>query len=162
MMNLTTRIALSLATFGFVGLLGASPARAGSHGGDHHADRAERMCAELACTDAQKTRIQAIREAKAPQMKAARDNLRKLHDQLKVELRKPTIDVKAVERLDAEMAAQKAAMHKQRRASQLQILALLNADQKAKFVDRMERGKGHGKGHGKHGEGKPRGPKRAG
>ncbi len=162
MMTLTNRIALSLATFGFVGLLGASQAQAGQHDGERRADKSERLCAQLACTDAQKTQIKAIKDAKAPQMKAARDNLRQLHAQLKVELRKPTPDVKAIERLDAEMAAQKAAVHKQRRASQLQILALLKPDQKAKFLDRMDRGHG-GKGHGKgKGKSKLQGPPRAG
>nr|WP_293174536.1 Spy/CpxP family protein refolding chaperone [Nannocystis sp.] len=169
-MTLTTRIALSLATFGFIGLLGASQAQAGQHNGErrtdnkmHKADKSERLCAKLACSDAQKTQIKAIKDAKAPQMKAARDNLRKLHAQLKVELHKPSPDVKVIERLDAEMAAQKAAVHKQRRASQLQVLALLKPDQKAKFLDRSERGgnKGHGKGHGK-GKGKLQGPQRAG
>lgn len=158
MITLTTRIALSLATFGFASLLGISPAQAGQRGGDHNVDKAERMCAKLACTDAQKTQIKAIKAAKAPQMKAARDNLRKLHDQLKLELRKSTPDVKTIERLDAEMAAQKTAMHKQRRASQLQILALLKPDQKAKFLDRMDKGgrREHGKGRGK-GQGRGRG-----
>lgn len=171
MMTLTTRIALSLATFGFASLLGMSPAEAALPGGDRHADKAERMCARLACTDAQRTQIKAIKEAKAPQMKVARENLRKLHEQVKAELRKPTPDAKAIERLDAEMAAQKTAMHKQRRASQLQILALLKPDQKAKLLDRMDKGgpgRGHGRGHGrKHGRGQGQrgqgqGPQRAG
>ncbi len=175
MMTLTTRIALSLATFGFIGLLGASQAQAGQHNGERRhgkmekADKSGRLCAKLACSDAQKTKIKAIKDAKAPQMKAARDNLRKLHAQLKVELHKPSPDVKVIERLDAEMAAQKAAVHKQRRASQLQVLALLGPDQKAKFLDRSERGhgkhKGHGKSHGKgrgKGRGKFQGPQRAG
>ena len=167
MMTLITRIALSLATFGFVGLLGASQAQAGQHNGERghdnsgKADKSERMCAQLACSDAQKTQIKAIKDAKAPQMKAARDNLRKLHAQLKVELHKPTPDVKAIERLDAEMAAQKAAVHKQRRQQQLQVLALLKPDQKAKFLDRSERGHGKNKGHGK-GRGNFQGPQRAG
>ncbi len=175
MMTLTTRIALSLATFGFVGLLGASQAQAGQHNGERRhdksdkagkldrADKSERLCAKLACSDAQKTQIKAIKDAKAPQMKAARDNLRKLHAQIKVELRKPSPDVKAIERLDAEMAAQKAAVHKQRRAQQLQVLALLKPDQKAKFLDRGERGHGKHKGHGKgKGKGQFQGPQRAG
>lgn len=151
MMTLTTRIALSLATFGFASLLGVSPAQASQHG----AAKAERMCAELTCTDAQKTQIEAIKAARAPQRQAAHDSLRQLHDQIKQELRKPTPDTKTIERLDAEMAAQKATMHKQRRASHLQILALLKPDQKAKFLDKMDkRGKrGHGKGH-NHGKGR--------
>jgi len=169
MMTLTTRIALSLATFGFVGLLGASPALAGQDGEGRRADRtdkAARMCAELACTDAQKAQIKSIKDAKVPQMKAARDNLRQLHAQIKAELRKPSPDARTIERLDAEMAAQKAAVQKQRRAGQLQILALLKPDQKAKLLDRMERrhgkqgAKGEGQGRGKRG-GKFKGPQRA-
>lgn len=177
MMTLTTRIALSLATFGFIGLLGASTAQAGPNGGDRRhadkadrtgkADKAERMCAKLACTAAQLAQIKTIKDAKVPQMKAARDNLRKLHAQIKVELRKPSPDVKAIERLDAEMAAQKAALHKQRRASQLQVLAILKPEQRAKLLDRLERGHGKrdGKGPGKRGgrrDGQFDGPRRAG
>ena len=172
MLTLTHRIALSLATFGFIGLLGASPAQAGQQNADGNTskpDKADRMCAQLACTAAQKTQIKAIKDAKAPQMTAARGNLQKLHAQLQAELRKPSPDVKAIERLDAEMAAQKAAAHKQRRQSQLQVLALLKPEQKAKFLDRSERhGKGGGKGHGrgKHGKGKGKGkfqgPRRTG
>ena len=157
MMTLTTRIALSLATFGFASMLGMSQAQAAQPAGDRHADKAERMCAKLACSDAQKAQIKAIRDARAPQMKAARDNLRKLHDQVKAELRKPSPDAKAIERLDAEMAAQKAALHKQRRASQLQVLALLKPDQKARLLDQMDKkGQGHGRGKG-HGRGGRRG-----
>ncbi len=156
MTTFTTRIALTLASFGFASFLGVSTAQAGEHGGKDRADRAGRMCAELACTPAQKARIDAIHAAKKPQMQAARDTMRKLHDQLEVELRRPTVDAKAVERIDAQIAAQRAAMQSQRRASQLQVLALLNADQKAKFVDKMDR-KG-GKHGGKHG-GKRGGPK---
>lgn len=153
MTTFTTRIALALASFGFASFLGVSTAQAGEHGGK---DRADRMCAELACTPAQKAKIDAIHAAKKPQMQAARDTMRKLHDQLKVELRRPTVDAKAIERIDAQIAAQHATMQTQRRASQLQVLALLNADQKAKFVEKMDR-KG-GKHGGKHG-GKRGGPK---
>jgi protein CpxP len=157
MMTLTTRIALSLATFGFASFLGMSPAHAARPDGDRKADKAERLCAKLACSDAQKTQIKAIKDAKAPQMKAGRDNLRKLHEQVRAELRKPSPDAKAIERLDAEMAAQKAALHKQRRASQLQILALLKPDQKARLLDQMDKkGQGHGRGKG-HGKGGRRG-----
>lgn len=158
MMTLTTRIALSLATFGFASLLGITPAQA-AQPAQGRADKAERMCKKLDCTDAQRTQIKAIKDAKAPQMKAGRDNLRKLHAQVKAELRKPSPDAKAIERLDAEMAAQKAALHKQRRANQLQILALLKPDQKAKLLDKMDK-KGRGRGHGKgreHGKGRGRG-----
>lgn len=170
MMTLTTRIALSLATFGFAGLLGVSTAQAGEHAGKDHAGRAERMCAELACTAQQKAKIEAIHAAKKPQMQAARDSMRKLHDQLEVELRKPTIDAKAVERIDAQIAAQHATMQSQRRAAELQVLALLTPEQKTKFLDRMDRkgDRGHHGGHGKGRRGGPRGggdfrgPQRAG
>ena len=149
MTTLTHRIALGLATFGFVGLLAGSAQAAptAAAGKDRSEAKAERMCAKLACTDAQKAKIKQIKTSgKTPQQKAARDSLRKLQDQVQAELRKPSPDARAIERLDAQIAAQKASLHSQRRASQLQILAVLTPDQRAKFLDHAgKRGKGKGK-----------------
>jgi Spy/CpxP family protein refolding chaperone len=164
MTTLTNRIvlssfsSLSIATFGLVALLAGSAQAAPTAGGkDRSEAKGGRMCAKLACSDAQKAKIKQIRtSAKTPQQKAARDNLRKLHEQVQAELRKPSPDARAIERLDAQIAAQKTALHSQRRASQLQILAVLTPDQRAKFLDHAgKRGKGKG-GHRKGGKGQRR------
>ncbi len=161
MMTLTTRIALALASFGFASLLGVSPAQAApTRGGkDRTHAKGERMCAKLACSDAQKARIKEIKTAgQTPQSKAARDNLRTLREQVRAELRKPSPDPKTVARLDAQIATQKAALHSQHRARQLQILAVLSPEQKARFLDHAgKRGKGKGKGKANKARGAQRG-----
>jgi len=157
MTTLIHRIALSALTFGFVGLLAGSAEAApagGAHGKDRSEAKGDRLCAKLACTDAQKAKIKQIKaSSKTPQHKAARDNLHKLQGQVQAELRKPSPDARAIERLDAQIAAQRTALHSQRRSHQLQILAALTPEQRSKFLAHGERGgkgkAGHGKGKGK-------------
>ena len=157
--TLSTRItlgSLGIATFGLVALLAgsaqAAPTAAGNN--DRSEAKGERMCAKLACTDAQKAKIKQIKASnKTPQQKAAHDNLRKLQDQVQAELRRPSPDARAIERLDGQITAQRTALHGQRRAQQLQILAVLTPDQRTKFLDHAgRRGKGKG-GQRKHGKG---------
>jgi len=162
--TLSTRIALNsfgLATFALVGLLAgsaeAAPAR-GAGGKDRTEAKANHMCAKLACTDAQKAKIKQIKQSnKTPQQKAARDNMRKLQDQVQAELRKPSPDARAIERLDSQIAAQRTALHSQRRASQLQILAALTPEQRTKFLAHADK-----RGKGKRGKGGKHQDKRAG
>ena len=161
-MTMTTfisRIALSALTFGFVGLLAGSAQAAptDARGKDRSEAKGDRMCAKVACTDAQKAKIKQIKaSSKTPQHKAARDNLRTLHHQVQAELRKPSPDARAIERLDAQIAAQKTALHSQRRSSQLQILATLTPEQRSKFLAHAERS-GKGKRKGGHGKAKRQG-----
>jgi len=162
MTTLIHRIALSALTFGFVGLLSGSAEAAptgGARGKDRSEAKGDRLCAKLACTDAQKAKIKQIKaSSKTPQHKAARDNLHKLQGQVQAELRKPSPDARAIERLDAQIAAQRTALHSQRRSHQLQILAALTPEQRSKLLAHGERG-GKGKpGHGKRkGKGKRQG-----
>lgn len=164
MTTLTTRIALALATFSFAGLIHSSTAEAApAERQDRGAGKGERMCARLACSPDQKAKIQQIKASKAPQLKAAREQMRTLRAQVQAELRKPSPDAKAIARLDAQIDAQRAAIHSQRRAGQLQLLALLTPEQKTKLLAAADqrRGKGHGKrgGHGqRRGHGKGHGP----
>ncbi len=163
MTTLTTRTArtsrfssimLGLATFGFIGLLGASPAQASPDRGgkDHAAAKADRLCKELSCTPDQKAKIQQIKAAgKTPQNKAAHEEMRALKDQLKAERSKSSPNAATITRLESQLGAKKAVMHSQREARQQQILAVLNADQKAKFQAHIEKRKADkgGKHHGK-------------
>lgn len=152
MNTLLTRLALTLATFGITGILHTSTAEAAPAGGkDRSAARADRMCARLACSPDQKAKIQAIKTSKAPQMKAARDQLRALQAEVQAELQKPSPDARVIARIVAKIDSQRAALHSQRRAGQLQILALLTPDQRSKFLAHDGKGKRGGKGHGKPG-----------
>ncbi len=159
MTTLTARITLALATFGFAGLITTRTAEAAPAGAkDPGAAKADRLCARLACSTDQKAKIQQIKVSKAPQMKASRDQLRALQAQVQAELRKPSPDAKAIARIDAQIASQRAAMHSQRRAGQLQLLALLTPDQRTKLLDHAGKDRRGGKGHGKHrGDNKRRG-----
>lgn len=158
MTTLTARITLALATFGLAGMITTSTAEAAPAGArDRSAAKADRLCARLACSPDQKAKVQQIKVSKAPQMKAARDQLRALQAQVQAELRRPSPDAKAIARIDAQIASQRAAMHSQRRASQLQLLALLTPDQRTKLLDHAGKHKRGGKGHSKRGDHKQRG-----
>jgi Spy/CpxP family protein refolding chaperone len=161
MNTLLTRLALTLATFGIAGIIHTSTAEAAPAGGkDRSAARGDRLCARLACSADQKAKIQAIKTSKAPQMKAARDQLRALKAEVQAELRKPSPDAKAIARIDARIDSQRAALHSQRRAAQLQLLALLTPDQRSKLLAHADKRGGKGEGKGKHrGEGRRRGPR---
>lgn len=158
MNTLLTRLALTLATFGITGIIHTSTAEAAPAGGkDRSAARGDRLCARLACSADQKAKIQAIKTSKAPQMKAARDQLRALKAEVQAELRKPNPDAKAIARIDARIDSQRAALRSQRRAAQLQLLALLNPDQRSKLLAHADKRGGKG-GKGQH-AGKRRGPR---
>lgn len=155
--TLTTRIVLGLATFGFTGLLSATPAQAAPAGGKDRSElKAGRLCDKLACSADQKAKIRQIKVASnTPQHKAARDNLRALKLQRQAERSKPAPDARTLTGLDAQVTAQKAALHSQRDARNQQILALLSVDQKAKFQAHLAARQGgkHKRGnHGKHGK----------
>lgn len=141
------RITLGLATFGLVGVLGASPVHAGGPGhGDKPGFKVDRMCQELTCSDAQRVKIQEIEAADAPRLKTEHEAIRALRDQLRAEFARPSPDARAIERLDDQIAARQATIRKARRAAELKILALLTPAQKAKFVEQLDRRGG------KHGE----------
>lgn len=149
MHTLTRRFALLLATFSLSTLLSSGVAHAGPAAGQQ-GRKHDRMCERLACTAAQKTQIESIRESAAPQIKAAREAMKGLRDQLRAEWQKPAPNAATLERLDGQLDAQKDKIGDLRRAAKLKIHALLTAEQRAKFS--AEKGRG-GK-HGKHGKGR--------
>lgn len=160
MNTLLTRLALSLVSFGLLGVIHTSTAEAApASGQDRSAAKADRLCARLACSADQKAKIQQIKASKAPQRKAARDQLRALRAEVKAELQKQSPDARAIARIDAKIDSQRAALHSQRRAAQLQLLALLTPEQRSKLLAHADKrgGKGKHRGEGKHGgEGKRR------
>lgn len=143
MNTLTRRLALAFAAFGFTTLLTAGDAHAAPAGKrDRHEAMEGRMCARLACTDAQKAQIKTIREADAPRIKAAKQTMRTLRDQMKAEWRKAQPDARTLERLDGELDVQRDKIQDMRRNARLKIHALLTPEQRSKLTDRQ----GHGKG----------------
>ncbi len=152
MHTLTRRLALLLATFSVSTLLSSGVAHAGPAAGkqDRSEHKQNRLCERLACTAAQKTQIESIREATTPQVKAARDAMQDLRAQQRAEWQKAAPSAATLERLDGQIDAQKDKIGDLRRAAKLKIHALLTADQRAKFT--AEKGK-RGK-HGKHGKGR--------
>ncbi|MEZ4450457.1 MAG: Spy/CpxP family protein refolding chaperone [Nannocystaceae bacterium] len=160
MTTLTTRILLGLASFGLVGLLGATPAYAHAGGEKRSPEaRVERLCAELACTPAQKAKILEIKAAgRTPQATAAHDQLRALKQQMRAEREKASPDATVIERLKGQITAQKAVLHGEREATQKKVAAVLTPAQRTKYqahLDaRAKRHEGKRHGEGKRGEGK--------
>lgn len=159
MITLTTRISLGLASLGLASMLGASPAHAGQGHGKSPAAKVERLCAELACTPAQKAKLTEIKaQGRTPEHKAARENLHAMKRQLQAEREKPSPNARTIADLEAKITTQKAALKRQREANRQQMMAVLTPAQKAKFeahlaAKRERHGKGEGKGK-RRGEGK--------
>jgi len=148
MHTLTRRLALLLATFSLSTLLSSGVAHAGPAAGkqDRSEQKQNRLCERLACTAAQKTQIESIHDATAPQVKAAREAMQSLRAQQRAEWQKAAPSAATLERLDGQIDAQKDKIGDLRRAAKLKIHALLTADQRAKFTaEKGKRGK-HGKG----------------
>lgn len=152
MHTLTRRLALALAAFGFTTILTAGDAHAAPAGKrDRHEAKEGRMCARLACTDAQKAQIKTIREADAPQIKAAKQSIQTLREQMKAEWRKAQPDARTLERLDGQLDVQRDKIQDLKRNARLKIHALLTPEQRTRFAERPEHGKGK--------RGGPKGPR---
>lgn len=160
MTTLTTRILLGLASFGLVGLLGAAPAHAHGGGGGKRSPeaRVERLCAELACTPAQKAKILEIKGAsRTPEAMAAHEQLRGLKAQIRSEREKANPDAAAIERLKSQITAQKSVLAAQREATQKKVAAVLTPAQRARYQAHLDaRAKRHAEGK-RHGDGKRKG-----
>jgi Spy/CpxP family protein refolding chaperone len=138
--------------------LASKHARHGKHGKHNPADR---LCAELECTDAQAAQITALMSDLRPERDPAAHEARKAargeaHEAIADAFRAETFDASVLERVapergdkserDAKMVAFAAELH-----------ALLTPEQRAKLADRVAEGGpmlfGHHKGkHGKHGK----------
>lgn len=133
MHRLTRRFALLLAAFGITSVLATGVAHAGSGKPRDPQARLDRKCERLGCTAAQKTQIKAIHAAAAPQIDAARAALRGLRDQQRAEWQKAQPDARALDRLDAQIDAQRDTISDLRRAAKLKVHALLTPEQRAKI-----------------------------
>lgn len=138
MHTLTRRLAFFLTTLCLGTLLSSGVAHAGS-GKQGHANKESRLCERVACTAAQKTQIQSIREASAPQVKQLREALHGLRDQQRAEWQKAAPSAAVLERLDGQIDAQRDKIGDLRRADRLKIHALLTPEQRAKFSAAKDR-----------------------
>lgn len=154
MNTIITRITLGLVTFGLTGALLAGDAQA--RGAGHDGKRVDRMCQRLECTADQRTKIAKIQETQGPGLKAEREAMRALRQQVRAEWAKASPDVRALDKLDDQIAAHQAKIHDARRAAMLQIHAILTPAQRAKLAAAMDR---KGKGEGRKGEGR-KGPRK--
>jgi Spy/CpxP family protein refolding chaperone len=149
-----TRITLGLVTFGLTGALLAGDAHARGAGRD--GKLVDRMCQRLECSADQRTRIAKIQETQAPNLKAEREAMRALRQQVRAEWAKAAPDARTLDKLDDQIAAHQARIHDARRAAMLQIHAILTPAQRAKLAAAMDR-KGKGKGEGR---GERKGPRK--
>lgn len=149
MLTTMTKMVMT-AVFGLAMFGATGEAEAGGHRGD----RGGKMCERLECTDAQKAQLKQIREADKPAMKAERQALRDLEQQLVAEYRKPAFDAAKVKALRGQIDARKATVDSQREAMKAKIDAILTPAQRAKLAEfkaqhKDKKGKGHHRGGGR-------------
>lgn len=155
MLSTMTKMVMT-AVFGLT-MFAAGDASAGGHRGD----RGAKMCERLECTAAQKAQLTQIREAHKPAMKAEREAIRDLKQQLVAEYQKDRFDAAKVAALREQIDARKAAAKRDREAMKAKVEAILTPAQRAKLAElkaqhRGPKGKGHHRGPGR-GHGKARG-----
>lgn len=153
-------LALSASTVFAQGMMGPGD-KAGHHGmhaGKDHADfakrRVEHMSKIVGATDEQKAKLLTIAEGSAKNMQALHEKQRDLHKREMDLMTAATIDRNAINRLNAEQAANHDALRQIRDKAQLDSAEVLTAEQRTKLAsnmkNRMEQHKGHmGPGHGK-------------
>jgi Spy/CpxP family protein refolding chaperone len=136
----------------------------GKHGKHGKHNPADRLCAELECTDAQAAEIAALMSDLRPERDAAAHEARKAargeaHEAIAAAFRAESFDVSVLERVAPERGDER-----EREAKMLsfatELHALLTPEQRAKLADRVAEGgpmlfghhkRGKGK-HGKHGD----------
>ncbi len=132
----------------------------GAHPGPHGrpaARRIERLCRIAQCTDDQREAIRGIYERGRKATQADRKRLRALHEKMRAEWKKPTLDRDAILRLHDEIAQVKAALGRKRLERRIEALSALSPQQRQRLAD--ARAAHHAKKHGKK-RGKKRGEKR--
>ena len=140
-------------------VLVAPDARA-AHGG-RDAERAD-LCERLACTDDQRTKIDAIRASHREDMADERTEAKRLREALKAERKKPSPNAEEIARLQASLDAVKAEMRRGREAKKAEISAVLTPEQRERFAAMKAKHEAKRKAHGERGGGKAkasRGPK---
>jgi Spy/CpxP family protein refolding chaperone len=133
-----------------------APASAEDAGGGRHGKGAG-MCERLECTDAQRTRIEAIRAEHREETADERAEAKRLHAALKAERSASKPDAEKLARLQSELDALKTGLRQARSESKAEISAVLTAEQRERLgAMKAERKAEHGKdkAHGKREHGK--------
>lgn len=135
----------------------------GAHAG-RHGKRAG-MCERLACTDDQRVRIDAIRDAHREDSKDERAAVKDLRRALKAEESKPSPNAEELARLRAALDTATLALAQERHETKAEVAAVLTPAQReqlAAMKGKHEGKKGkHGKAHGKGKQGKGKDGKQA-
>jgi Spy/CpxP family protein refolding chaperone len=101
--------------------------------GRRHAARAD-LCERIECTDDQKLRIDAVRDAHREGAADERAEAKRLREALKAERHKASPDADEIASLQASLDAIKTSMKRDREASKAEISAVLTAEQRERLA----------------------------
>ena len=98
----------------------------------HHGKRAG-LCDRIECTDEQRAKVDAIRDAHRQDAADERAEAKALREALKVERKKAEPNPEEIARLEAALDSVKAELRRDREASKAEIAALLTPEQRAEL-----------------------------
>lgn len=115
----------------------------GAHGGGagmmFGGGRMEHVLDAVDATDAQRAQIKTLTDAAMQDLKAQREAGRKLHEQGLALFGAPVVDANAVEALRQQMLAQHDQASKRMSQLMVDVSRVLTPEQRAKFVERMQK-----------------------
>jgi Spy/CpxP family protein refolding chaperone len=158
-MNTAIVTAVSSALLSLLSIVAAPDAGAAAKDGAHGGRRGHgELCEKLACTDAQRAEIDAIRSAVRTETQDERAAMAALKLELRAAKQAAKPDPVVIDGLRAKLKALHATMKSAREQSRTAIEAVLTPAQREQFAAmKAEHAKKHGKGKhgkGKHGKGK--------
>lgn len=128
-------ITTTLLTLGFAGALSDAPATAATEAKREHHGVAGKLCEKLSCTSAQKTQVQSIAKELHEDTKPDRESIQRLQRKLGAELAKASPSEPAIDTLAGELARHQSEMTKRALESVLELHAVLDATQRARFAE---------------------------
>ncbi|MCH9684587.1 MAG: Spy/CpxP family protein refolding chaperone [Deltaproteobacteria bacterium] len=155
----------ALGGLALVGLTGVAVAKPGADAKGAEGRHRGGICAKLSCTEVQKEKVREVMQEMRADGKADREAIKRLHGQMAAEFAKDAPDEAAMRSIQAEVARHKGELHERGFDAMMEIHGLLDAEQRAKMAEAMERhgpkGMMHGGRHGRRGKGKRGKGKRA-
>lgn len=127
-------ITTTLSSLGLLGALADAPATLAPKKGEH-AGFAGKLCEKLSCTSSQKTQVQEITKELKAATKPDRTAIEQTQRKLAVELAKASPSQAVIDSLAAEIAKHQAEMTKRGLEAVLEVHALLDASQRARFAE---------------------------
>jgi Spy/CpxP family protein refolding chaperone len=127
-------ITTTLLSLGLLGALADAPATPAPTKGEH-AGFAGKLCEKLSCTASQKTQIQSITKELKEDTKPDREAIEQTQRKLAVELAKASPSEPAIDGLAAEIAKHQTEITKRGLEAVLEVHALLDATQRARFAE---------------------------